>query len=272
MITIVSQAYYLEGNYRETAQFTQSMVTQEIKQGKTPVENQMQIVLNSCVKLKDSACIDRILGQLVMFYPRPAYWQDIMLSLFNSRTAESSDTDMLNIYRLAEEVGALTMPSQYIEMAQLSLEKGLPGDAERVLESGYGKNVFTAVDVRQRAARLLATAKKQAVSDQRSLPKLASQAASAPKGEEQVALGMDYLGYQQYDQAAAALSQGLAKGGVKDPAQARLLLGIAQLKSGHRTQAIATFKQVSGNPILARLAKLWTLRAKGKASAAVQSS
>lgn len=263
--TIVSQAYYLQGNYRDTAKFTEGVVTDEIRQGRTPPENQMQIVLNSCVKLNDKACINRSLEQLVTYYPKPEYWQDLMLSLFNSRQAESNDMDMLDIYRLASDVGAMTLPSQYIEMAQLALEQGSPGDAEQVLELGYGKNAFTDSDTRQHAARLLATAKRQAASDQSSLPKLASQAAVASKGDKDVALGVAYLGYQQYDKAVTALSQGLAKGGVAHPAQARLLLGIAQLKSGQRAQAVQTFKQVTGNPILMQLARLWSLRAHSRA-------
>jgi len=265
--TIVSQSYYLEGDYRASAKFTEGLVNDEIKQGHTPAENQMQIVLNSCVKIHDADCINRSLEHLVTYYPRPEYWQDIMQSLFNSRQAESSDMDMLNVYRLATDVGAMSLPSQYIEMAQLALEQGSPGDAEQVLEQGYGKNVFTDQDMRQHAARLLAMAKKQAASDQSSLPKIASEAAIAPKGNKDVAVGMAYLGYQQYDKAVAALSQGIAKGGVSDPVQARLLLGIAQLKSGHRAEAVQTFKQVSGNPILMQLARLWSLRARSPASA-----
>jgi tetratricopeptide (TPR) repeat protein len=271
MYTIVSQAYYLEGNYRDTAKFTESVVADEIKHGRTPPENQMQIVLNSCVKLNDRACINRSLEHLVTYYPKPTYWQDIMQSLFNSRQAETSEMDMLDIYRLAADVGAMTIPSQYIEMAQLALEHGSPGDAEQALEKGYGKNVFSDSDVRQHAARLLNSAKKLAASDESSLPKLAQQAALSPMGEKDVAVGIAYLGYQQYDKAASALSQGLAKGGVKNPTQARLLLGIAQLKSGHKAQAVLTFKQVTGNPILAQLARLWTLRARSPAGGAVAS-
>ncbi|MGH8150513.1 MAG: tetratricopeptide repeat protein [Steroidobacteraceae bacterium] len=265
--TLVSQAYFLEGNYRQTARFTQSRIDDELKRGQTPRENQMQIVLNSCVKSSDKACINRALDQLVTYYPKPEYWRDILDSFYQSKQAESSDTDMLNIYRLASDVGALTMPSQYIEMAQLALEQGSPGDAEQVIEKGYGSNVFTDPHDRQHAARLLATAKKQAASDQASLPKLASEAATAATGEKDVAVGMAYLGYQKYDQAVTELSQGLAKGSVHNETQARLLLGIAQLKAGQRAVAIKTFQQVTGEMTLQRLAALWTLRARSPAGA-----
>lgn len=265
--TLVSQAYFLQGNYRESARFTQNLIDSEMKHGQTPRENQMQIVLNSCVKVNDKACINRALDRLVTYYPKPEYWRDILDSFYQSRQAESSDTDMLDIYRLASDVGALTMPSQYIEMAQLALEQGSPGDAEQVLQKGYGSNVFSNQQDRQHADRLLATAKKRAASDQASLPKLASQAAASATGDLDVALGVAYLGYQNYDQAVSALSQGLAKGGVKNETQARLMLGIAQLKAGHRMDAVKTLHQVKGDATLQRLADLWALRAQSPAGA-----
>ena len=40
------------------------------------------------------------------------------------------------------------------------------------------------------------------------------------------------------------------------------LLGIAQLKAGHKDDAMKTFKAVKGDPALERLANLWGLHAK----------
>jgi hypothetical protein len=76
-----------------------------------------------------------------------------------------------------------------------------------------------------------------------------------------VSVGVAYLGYQQYDKAAAAIERGLGKGGVTSPADAQLLLGIAQLGAGRKDEARKAFKAVKGNPTLERLANLWTLHA-----------
>lgn len=265
--TIVSQAYYLKGDFRNTYRFTDSLVTSELSKGETPKEPQLQLVLDSCVKLNNQPCVSHALEQLVTYYPKPDYWRDLMDSLYQSKQAESNDLDMLNIYRLAMDVGAMTMPSQYIEMAQLALEQGSPGDAQQVLEKGYGSNVFTDQHERQHADRLLASAKKQAATDQSSLPRLATEAAASSNGVKDVAVGMAYLGYQQYDKAADSLAEGLMKGSVKNEAQARLLLGIAQLKAGRKSDAIKTFHAVTGDPTLVRLATLWSLRAHGPGSA-----
>jgi len=77
-----------------------------------------------------------------------------------------------------------------------------------------------------------------------------------------VGVGFAYLGYGQYDKASDLLSKGLSKGGVKSEAEARLLLGIAQLKAGHKDEAIQSFHAVKGDPTLEHLANLWSLHAK----------
>jgi hypothetical protein len=260
---VVSQAYYLKGDYKSALHFTDGDVGNEVKQGETPKEPQLQLILNACIKLDDQSCETHALERLVTYYPKPEYWQDLVGSLFTSRQAASSDIDILNIYRLASDVGAMRKASEYLEMAQLALEQGSPGDAEHILEAGNGKNVFTDQRDRERADRVLALAKKRAAADQASLPKLSEEAQAAATGDKDVAVGMAYLGYQQYDKAADALGEGLMKGGVKDEAQARLLLGIAQLKAGKKDQAVKTFHAVTGDPTLVRLASLWSLRARG---------
>ena len=85
---------------------------------------------------------------------------------------------------------------------------------------------------------------------------------AAPTGDKDVGLGLAYLGYEQYDKATALLSKGLTKGGVHSEAEARLLLGIAQLKAGHKEEAVKSLHQVKGDPALERLANLWSLHAK----------
>ena len=75
-------------------------------------------------------------------------------------------------------------------------------------------------------------------------------------------LGLAYIGYQQYDKAIQALTQGIPKGGLKSPGEAQLLLGIAQLKSGNKDGALKAFKSVKGDQTLERLATLWSLRAR----------
>ena len=85
--------------------------------------------------------------------------------------------------------------------------------------------------------------------------------AAMKTGEADVRIGLAYLSYGQLPQALAAIQRGIGKGGLKNPAEAQLLLGIAQLRSGNKAEAVKAFKAVSGDPTLTRLGNLWALRA-----------
>jgi hypothetical protein len=61
------------------------------------------------------------------------------------------------------------------------------------------------------------------------------------------------------------IQQGIAKGGLKRPEDAKLHLGIAQLAAGEKAKAQATFKSVQGKDGTADLARLWALYARRSA-------
>ena len=172
-----------------------------------------------------------------------------------------SDRTMLQLYRLMSEVDVLR-PEDYSEMAHIALDLGSPGEAESILEKGIQKGIFSDERTKDKNQRLLDSAKKSAAADQATLQKAEKDAQAAPAGDKDVALGFAYLGYQQYDKASDLLSQGLAKGGVRNEPDARLLLGIAQLKAGHKDEAVKSFHAVKGDPNLERIANLWSLHAK----------
>jgi hypothetical protein len=214
----------------------------------------------------------RSMEKLVQYYPKPEEWAQLLYGMRKETTG--NETDLLQTYRLMLDTDVLKEGSDYTEMAELALDAGSPGEAQHVLETAMSKNppVFTDQRSKDRAQRLLETAKKRATSDQASLAKLEKEADTAPTGEKNVAVGRAYLGYEQYDKAADQLSKGLSKGNVKNEMDARLMLGIAQLKAGHKDDASKTFKSVKGEPALERLANLWNLRAKQGNGAAVSQS
>jgi tetratricopeptide (TPR) repeat protein len=250
----------LKGDYKGTLKYYDNMIDSQIKSGQTPKDEAMQLALSSCVKLNDNDCTTRELERLVEYHPKTEYWQQLLYSLRSSSSL--TDRSTLQVYRLMSEVDVLKEPRDYTEMAQLAIEQGNPGEAQRILEKGFQKNVFTEPRDKDKNTRLLESAKKAAQVDLASLPKVLGDAEKSPTGDKNVGVGLAYLGYQEYDKAADQLNKGLTKGSVKNEAEAHLLLGIAQLKSGKKDDAVKSFKAVKGDPNLERLAELWTLRAK----------
>ena len=268
--TIVGQSYYLKGDWKNTLKFEEAIVDGQIKEGKVPTSDSLALVYSACTKLQDEACQTKAVEKMVTYYPKPETWAQLLYGI--RKETSGNETNLFQTYRLMLDTDVLKDPSDYTEMAELALDQGSPGDAQSVLQKAQEKNVFTDQRSKDRAQRLLESAKKRATADQAGLPKLEKEADSATTGDKNLAVGRAYLGYAQYDKAADELSKGLAKGGVKNEADARLTLGIAQLKGGHKDDAMKTFKAVKGDPALERLANLWSLHGKSNGASASETA
>jgi tetratricopeptide (TPR) repeat protein len=258
--TLVDQAYYLKGDYHGAMQSINAHMDVATKNSKPPSEDLLKLALSACLKLHDDGCTAHAVETRVSYYPTPENWRELLYTII--QTPGQSDPILLQTYRLAFDVDVLRGPEDYIEMATLANDQGSPGEAERVLEAGQKKNVFTTAAVRTHSAQLLETVKKKVAIDQASLPKIAADAAASKTGAKDAGIGLAYFSYQQYDKAVQSLTDALAKGGVRSEADARLILGIAQLHSGKKDDAQKTFEVVKGDAKLERLARLWEIRAR----------
>jgi hypothetical protein len=259
--TLVAQSYYLQSKYQDTIKFLNTYISDQEKRGQTPKEQTLQLVSESYIKLNNNEGSTATLEKLVSYYPKPNYWNNLLYVLM--RAEGNSDLITLNIYRLMLDTNTLKQASDYTEMAQLSLERGTPCEAQRVIEKGVAENVFTEQRDKDRNTRLLESSKKACATDQSTLAKFETEAKAAATGEADVRLGQAYLSFDQYDKAVEAIQRGIGKGGVKSPEEAQILLGIAQLKRKNSDEAQKAFKAVKGGDAkLTRLANLWALHAK----------
>jgi len=259
MQTLVGQSYYLQGNWKQTIAYERGLANAAIKAGQKPSKQSLQLIQSSCMKLHDQGCLLNALEQLVVYYPERNYWQYLLFQTFKSI---KSDANLLEAYRLAFAVGVMQQAHEFNTYAELAIEAGSPGEAEQVLTSALKNNVFTDPHAKAKAERILSDAQKRAASDQKTLSHTAELAAKQAKGDSDVRVGLAYYGYQHYHKAVQLITQGIAKGGLTRPAEAHLLLGIAQLKAGNKAAALSAFDSVKGDPTLQRLAELWSLKAK----------
>ena len=257
ILTLIGQAYYLKGDYKSSSKYMDGIIQGYVKSGKKPKEQTLILVQNACTKTADNGCLQRTYEQLVTYYPKPSYWQNLVDAMYKTQapSGQSNDKTMLQVYRLASAVDVLKRPSDFTEYAQLALEVGAAGEAQAVLEKGFANKIFIEKRDLDRNQRLLESAKKQAAADPAAAAKAAS--AAGKSDDPDVSVGLAYLGSQQYDKAVEAINRALAKN--PQNADARLTLGIAELKAGHKDEARKAFKAVKGDPTLERLANLWTL-------------
>lgn len=258
--TLIAQSYYLQGNYKQAASFLGNYVGDQERRGQTPKEQSLQLIVDSYSKLGDNAQSTTWLEKLVGYYPKATYWNNLLYTMI--RADGNTDRHTLNIYRLMQDTKTLKQGSDYTEMAQIAIDQGTPGEAVSVIEEGIAANAFDDKASKDRNQRLLESAKKAATTDKAGLAKFEAEAKAAKAGDADIALGQGFLSYGMNDKAEEAFARGIQKGVSKNPAEAQLLLGIAQLRQGKKDAAQKTFKAVqTPDATFQRLAKLWSLHA-----------
>ncbi len=228
-----------------------------LKGGGTPSQDLLQLVLRSNYELKDSAGTARALEQLLKYYPSPDTWQRVLDGYLKGT---KKDHELMALYRLAEDVGALTEPRQYTDMAQALVIGGFGQEAERVMQKGLDANLFTGDDL-QRATRTRDAAKRKADAERALMPKAASQLAAAKTGADAETIGRLYFSAGNYAQAAAAMQKALTLSGVTDADADNMLLGIALKRNGSNAAANKAFDAIK-DPKFAEVARLWKMAAR----------
>jgi hypothetical protein len=254
---LIAKSQYLTGKYKEAAVTMQEIVNKLEK----PDEDSLKLLWQFDLKADDKNGASRAVEKLVAYYPKPEYWSNALASLAN---ADTKDAHLeLNIYRLMNDVGVLNRPTDYADMAEIALDAGYPGETVAVLQKAFGANVFTDQRDKERYQHLLDGAKQRATTDQASLAENEKKAQAEANGDGLVQVGAAYLSYGQNEKAIAAVNQGIAKGNLKYPDEANLLIGIAQLRAHDNAAAQKAFEKVatSSNQSYARLGKLWALHA-----------
>lgn len=259
MSVLLGQSYYVMNDYKNAAQTMMGVVNAAEHGGRQPQENWLQIVLSSYFKLDNRDGIGEALKKLVRYYPKTEYWENL-LDIY--RRKDTSDPVALGFYRLMSDVGVLKEKGDYVEMAQLAIDAGVPGEAQKIVEKGVENGTLKSADKTEqgRYDRLLAGAKKSATADEAALGQLAKEAEKASKGQADVALGMAYLSYGKFDEAIGALQRGIRKGGVTDIDEAQISLGIAYFRKGQKDLARQAFKAVKDESKWNDLAELWEIR------------
>jgi hypothetical protein len=200
--------------------------------------------------------------KLVTHYPRKEYWADLMGRV--QRKPNFSDRLVLDTYRLMLATGSMRSASDYMEMAQLAVQAGLAGEGVQVVDKGFVAGVLGTGAEAERHKRLKDLVVKRAEEEKQALATRQAAAASAKSGNDLVDLGFSQAFLGDPKKGIAMMEQGIAKGGLKRPEDARLHLGIAYVQSGQNAKAQGTLKGVGGADGTADLARLWSLVVRSK--------
>jgi hypothetical protein len=256
MRTVLLQSYYLGNDCNNV----NKMLAGEEGSNKRNTEEELQILANCFLRQKDTGGYVNTIEKLVVHYPKKEYWTDLLSRV--QKKPGFSDRLGINVYRLRMATGNLTNTNDYMEMAQLALQAGVPAEAKAIIDKGYQTGMMGKGDQAERHGRLRDLANK---THEESLKKRAQdekEALAAKDGNALVTVGLNYVYEGNAAKGLALMEQGIKKGGLKRPEDAKLRLGEAQLHAGQKQKGVQTLREVKGNDGAADIARLWVLHAR----------
>jgi len=256
MRTVLLQSYYLGNDCAAVAR----MLGGAGEESKKPSEEDLEILRSCYRKEKDDAGYVAATERLIVYYPKKEYWTEMLARV--QRKPGFSDRLAVHVYKLRLATGNLASANDYMELAQLALQAGVPSEAKIVMDKGYAAGVLGKGDQAARQQRLRDLIAKTLAESQKNRAQEEKDALAARDGGDLVKVGLNYVYEGQADKGLALIQKGIQKGGLKRPEDAKLLLGEAELQAGHKGRAVTTFKSVKGNDGAADLARLWVLEAR----------
>ena len=228
--------------------------------GRRPEEGDLLRLADAQSRTGNPAGQTATLEKLVAHYPKKEYWSIYLGRV--QRKSGFSDRFSLDLMRLKLATGVLSKTEEFMEMTQLALQAGYGAEGKQIADKGFAAGALGVGAEAERHKRLRDLANKQEADGKASIDQRATAAAAAKDGNDLVNIGFAYATMGQSDKGIALMEQGIAKGGLKRPEDAKLHLGVALLKSGkHKAKAVQTLRSVQGADGAADLGRLWALQA-----------
>jgi hypothetical protein len=246
------------GDYAAIARDAAAAVAAAEQAGRRPEEGELLRLADAQQRTGGTGAYIGTLEKLLAYYPKKDYWSAYLSRL--PRKAGFADRFALDLMRLRLASGTLSKTEDFMEMAQLSLQAGLPAEARRIADQGFKAGVLGTGPEAARHQRLRDLAIKQEGESKTNLAGQATEAATFKEGDGLVKVGYSYVSLGEVDKGIQLIQQGIAKGNLKRAEDAKLRLGMAQLQSAKTKAAgMQTLRSIKGTDGVAEIARLWTI-------------
>jgi len=207
---------------------------QAVDMAPEPKEGWLTLLAALYVKAEDFTNAAPVLEELVMRFRKKEYWTQLSL-IYGAR---DNFKGSLAVQQIAYQQGFLTEDKELRRLARGYLYNDLPYPAAEVLETGLREKK---IERDAEAYELLANSWIAAREYDKSLEPLQRAAELAEDGNLYVRIGQVHIQREEWDEAVARLQQAIDKGGLKEPGNAHLLLGISLYNQQRIDGALASF-------------------------------
>lgn len=250
-----AQAAYLLGHYAAGAELAGKLVADDVKAGRRPMQDSLQLQASCFAKLKDDAGYREVLERTVTYYPSAEAWSGLIYGLMQ-RPGFPKRLE-LDGYRLLLANGALTGGDEYLDMAEAAIKAGFPLEAAQVLDKAERAGVFATASEKTHHQEMRSRLAKLIADDRKAIEQTDAMLAKAKDGNLNVGLGMNLVVAGQALRGLQVIEQGIARGVGANADEARLHLGYARWLAGDKNAALESFGAGFAPGPVADFARWW---------------
>ncbi|MCB1676704.1 MAG: tetratricopeptide repeat protein [Halioglobus sp.] len=247
---LLAQGYYQVKDYDKALFNVEKAIDMYKAADKVPKEQWYNLARFLYFEKNDVNKTVDVLEELLKYYPNKQYW----VQLSHMYGEQKKDSQQLAAMETAYVQDMLDKGPEQVTMAYLYLNGEVPYKAAKVMDKGL-KN--KSIEPTSKNYEIAASAWRQAQEVDKAIPAMEEAAARSDDGELYARLGNIYLDGDQFDKAITAINKGLARGGVKRPDSARLVLGMAYFNEKQYDKARQAFKAAGRDKRSAQYASQW---------------
>jgi tetratricopeptide (TPR) repeat protein len=255
---MVARAYYETKDFPNAQKYAQMSVDASKATGQAPSEVALDIVMSSQANQHNEAGAQQTLENLALNYNRSSDWSQLIDVALGGKNIK--DADALYLLRLKMMIPDAMKDFDYLSLGSVADQQGYSTEAYSVYQKGIAAGKITA----GKAGAGYGHARSGAAIDQKSLGQIAASAEKSKTGEQDIKLAEDYWGYGRFADAEVAARRAISKGGLKDPSEGPMLLGMLLVAQGKYDDAVTTLDQVHGSPSRNNTAHLWSVYAQAQ--------
>jgi hypothetical protein len=151
--TIYTQSLYLSGNLPAAAKAIAADIEHAEQNGRSPSEEQLQLLANVYDKQKDTNGYSRAMEKLVAYYPKKDYWQSVIYGV-TTRPGLLGSPRNRDRAPEARRPGRCARSRSTSRALRLSLRKVSPIEANKIIDQGYSAGLLGTGTRRRRHKRL----------------------------------------------------------------------------------------------------------------------
>jgi len=250
MYVVIGTAYYQMEKFDQIVPPVSKAIQLANEKGQKTKEQWLLLLRVAYWEQGDYGKVKEILEQLVVGWPKKEYWTQLSGVYYELK----DEPRQLAAYEAAYDQGLLESSAELVQMAQLFMQSDIPYKGARVMEKGLEAE---AIERTERNLRLYSQAWQLAQEDRKAIDPLKEAAGMSDDGELYSRLAQSYLNLSEYSQCIDASNKAVSKGGLKNPGNAYLVLGMCQFEKGSLSSAKGSFRKAARHDKAAKNAASW---------------